>query len=152
MKHTYGILLLTGALLLVSCAQPEGSMREKEDEAKMKHQIQITVADQTIKADLADNEAAAELLELLKEGDVTITLSEYGGFERVGELPRTLASNDRNMQAKPGDVMLYQSSSIVFFYGTNRWAYTKLATISDLRADEIKSFFDQDDTAVLSMP
>lgn len=141
-----------GALLLVSCAQPEGSMREKEDGAKMKHQIQITVADQTITADLADNEAAAELLELLKEGDVTITLSEYGGFERVGELPRTLASNDRNMQAKPGDVMLYQSSSIVFFYGTNRWAYTKLATISDLRADEIKSFFDQDDTAVLSMP
>lgn len=152
MKHTYGILLLTGALLLVSCAQPEVSMREKEDEAKMKHQIQITVADQTIKANLADNEAAAELLELLKEGDVTITLSEYGGFERVGELPRTLTSNDRNMQAKPGDVMLYQSSSIVFFYGTNRWAYTKLATISDLRADEIKSFFDQDDTAVLSMP
>lgn len=96
--------------------------------------------------------AAAELLELLKEGDVTITLSEYGGFERVGELPRTLTSNDRNMQTKPGDVMLYQSSSIVFFYGTNRWAYTKLATISDLRADEIKSFFDQDDTAVLSMP
>lgn len=44
----------------------------------MKHQIQITVADQTITADLADNEAAAELLELLKEGDVTITLSEYG--------------------------------------------------------------------------
>lgn len=152
MKHTYGILLLTGALLLVSCAQPEGSMREKEDETKMKHQIQITVADQTIKADLADNEAAAELLELLKEGDVTITLSEYGGFERVGDLPRTLTSNDRNMQTKPGDVMLYQSSSIVFFYGTNRWAYTKLATISDLRADEIKSFFDQDDTAVLSMP
>ena len=152
MKHTYGILRLTGALLLVSCAQPKGSMREKEDETKMKHQIQITVADQTIKADLADNEAAAELLELLKEEDVTITLSEYGGFERVGELPRTLTSNDRNMQAKPGDVMLYQSSSIVFFYGTNRWAYTKLATISDLRADEIKSFFDQDDTAVLSMP
>lgn len=34
--------------------------------------------------------------------------------------------------------MLYQGDSIVFFYGSNTWAYTPLATIQDASAEELR--------------
>ena len=78
---------------------------------------------------LEDNVATRALVERLKKGDIEVTVSDYGGFEKVGSLGFTLPSADRQLTMKRGDVALYTSDNIVFFLGSNSWAYTKLGHI-----------------------
>lgn len=55
--------------------------------------IRLTAAGNTMTATLADNEATRELTSLLEKGDITIRMSDYGGFEKVGELPQFLPTS-----------------------------------------------------------
>ena len=64
--------------------------------------------------------------------------SKYGGFEQVGGLGSTLPSNDVDTTTGPGDIVLYSSNSIVVFFGTNSWAYTRLGHIEGKSQDELK--------------
>lgn len=97
----------------------------------------IEAGENSITVRFADNESAEALKGKLHEGEVTVSLSDYGGFEKVGELPWSLARDDRQTTAHPGDIMLYQGRNIVIFYGTNSWAYTPLGH-ADYPAEEIK--------------
>ncbi|MDE5877869.1 MAG: hypothetical protein K2H47_10300 [Muribaculaceae bacterium] len=108
--------------------------------AKAQTQIDITANGQTKTATLSDTEAARELFALLADGPVTISMSDYGGFEKVGDLPSPLTTSNRQITTSPGDIMLYQGHSIVIFYGTNSWSYTPLGKIDDATADEIRDF------------
>lgn len=54
----------------------------------------ITVGDRTLSATMADNEAARRLVQLLSVEPITINLSDYGGFEKVGALPQSLPASD----------------------------------------------------------
>lgn len=93
--------------------------------------LYIQVGDTTLTAILEDNPSAEALAALLEEGPVTLEAENYGGFEKVGALPETLPQNDARLTAGPGDVMLYRGDSVVLFYGSNTWSYTKLAHITD---------------------
>lgn len=81
--------------------------------------------------ELEDNDATRALVELLREGPVTYMASDYGGFEKVGSIGSVLPASDAQMSAEPGDVMLYQGDTIVIFYGSNSWAYTRIGRIED---------------------
>lgn len=78
------------------------------------------------------------LKELAADGNLTIKAHQYGGFEQVGSLPQRIESNDVHMTAEPGDIMLYSSNSVVVYYGTNTWAYTKLGHIENLSEAELQ--------------
>lgn len=93
--------------------------------------LYIQVGDTTLTAILEDNPSAEALEALLEEGHVTLEAENYGGFEKVGALPEALPRNDARVTAGPGDVMLYGGDSVVLFYGSNTWSYTKLARITD---------------------
>lgn len=100
--------------------------------------MRIQIGNTTLTAVPADTEAARALLELLADGPVTIQAEEYGGFEMVGSLPKALPRADSRITTRPGDIMLYQGESIVFFFGSSTWAYTPLATIQDASAEELR--------------
>lgn len=93
--------------------------------------LYIQVGDTTLTAVLEDNPSAEALAALLEEGPVTLEAENYGGFEKVGTLPEALPRNDVRVTAGPGDVMLYGGDSVVLFYGSNTWSYTKLARVTD---------------------
>ena len=63
---------------------------------------------------------------------MTITLNDYGGFEKVGSLGRSLTTSNSQTTTTAGDIVLYNSSNIVMFYGSNSWSYTRLGKIDDL--------------------
>ena len=94
-----------------------------------------------------ENESTAELKRQAAKGNITIPLSPYGGFEQVGSLGREYPANDVRQTAKSGDIMLYASSNVVLFYGSNTWAYTKLGHI-DLPADEMTALLGGDAVTV----
>lgn len=107
----------------------ENSESEEEDTA-MKINVQIN--DYTFTATLNDNEAANAFFEMIKTEPVTIKMSDYGGFEKVGSLGVTLPSSDMQTTTDIGDIVLYQSNQIVIFYGSNSWSYTRLGRIDDV--------------------
>lgn len=73
-----------------------------------------------IKVDVSweNNDSVKELFEYAKEG-LNINMNIYGGFEQVGLLGKDITSNDVRISTNPGDIVLYNSNSIVVFFGTN---------------------------------
>lgn len=94
--------------------------------------LNVTVGNRTFTATLEKNVAVDAFVQMLKESDVTIKMSDYSGFEKVGSLGKTLPTDNSRITTKAGDIVLYNANQIVAFYGSNTWSYTKLATINDL--------------------
>lgn len=132
-----------GPAVTESAATPEEAEREErvQEESEENTVLNIQIGDFTFTAAPADTQAAKELLDLLADGPVTIQVENYGGFEKVGGLPQALSQQDSRITTRPGDVMLYQGNSIVFFYGSNTWAYTPLAVIQEASEEELRQAF-----------
>ena len=106
-----------------------GPIEKQEQEGVMRLKIGGT----EVPVSWEDNASVDALKEMLP---VTVHMSAYGGFEQVGALGRSLPRSDVQTTAQPGDIMLYNGSSIVIFYGSNTWAYTKLGHV-DLTAEQM---------------
>lgn len=112
-------------------SQPESSQSQDESSEPKETMLKITVGDQELLATFAENSSAEEFRKLLSQGPVTISMEDYGGFEKVGPLGTTLTRNDTRITTQPGDVILYQGNQITIYYGTNTWNFTRLAKIND---------------------
>ncbi len=102
--------------------------------------IYLFIGDKVKTATLVDNQATRSLISLLKDGSITITMEDYGGFEKVGSLPHSLPTSNSRISTAPGDIMLYQGDNIVVFYGSNSWSYTRLGKINDATQSDLRDF------------
>ena len=138
-----GLLLLA----LLSCTKgeqplqtPEKQVEIKEQEQKMTDKIQLTISGTTLPVLIEDNVATRALVAALRDGAITYTARDYGGFEKVGALGRSLPTSDTDITTQAGDVILYNGDNIVLFYGSNSWSYTRLGKIQYKTLNELKSF------------
>ncbi len=118
------------------------------DEEVSKMRVQI--GDAVFTATLEDNAAVGEFVEMMREAPVTINMSDYSGFEKVGFLGLSLTTGDVQMTTSPGDIVLYSGNQIVMFYAPNSWSYTKIGHIDDLTGWE-DALGSGDITAVFSI-
>ena len=102
-----------------------------EPEAESEQLLKIEVNGNTLYADFEDNSSAEALKEKLQSGSLTLEMEDYGGFEKVGDLPFSLPTNDENITTSAGDVILYQGNKLTIYYDTNTWTFTKVAKIRD---------------------
>ena len=116
--------------------------------ASSQTKILLKAGGNTMTATLVDNEATRELTELLKQGDMTISMSDYGGFEKVGALPQSFPTSNTQITTVPGDIMLYQGNQMVVFYGSNSWSYTRLGKIDGATASDVQQFLGSGDIAL----
>ena len=84
--------------------------------------VKVKINDEVFDVKLENNSATQELVKELKKGNVTVTATEYGGFEKVGELGFSLPANDENVETNPGDIVLYQGDKVSLFYGSHSGA------------------------------
>ena len=89
---------------------------------------------------IVDNVATRALVDTLRGSAITYEASDYGGFEKVGALGRSLPTADSQMQTQAGDVVLYNGNQIVLFYGSNSWSYTRIGRMEYGTLDALKSF------------
>lgn len=78
---------------------------------------------------------------------LTIEMSRYGGFEQVGPIGASLPRDDRQTATAPGDLVLYGGNQLVVFYGTNRWAYTRLGHV-ELTQEEMTALLSEHDATI----
>ncbi len=100
--------------------------------------MNLIINNQTLLVNLVDNDATTELINHLKEKDLTLNLSEYGGFEKVGSLNFSLPRSDTYITTNCGDIVLYSGNQISIFYESNSWSYTRLGKIANISDEELK--------------
>ena len=105
-----------------------------EEEASLK----LWIGEQEVEVLWEDNDSVRALEELAGTEGLTVALSGYGGFEQVGSRGARLPRDDAQTVTGPGDIVLYSGSSIVLFYGSNAWAYTRLGKIQGLDDAELR--------------
>jgi len=106
----------------------------------MPDKIQITISGTTLPVILVKNAATEALVSALQEAPITYTASDYGGFEKVGAMGRSLPASDTHITTEAGDVILYSGNQIVLFYGSNSWSYTRIGKMEYASLDALKSF------------
>ena len=107
-----------------------GTAPDEEENREM--QMNVQVGGSTFTAALEENEAVDALVDMMEQGSVTIQMSDYSGFEKVGPLGTSLPTSNQQTTTQAGDIVLYQGNQIVMFYGSNSWSYTRLGHIDDL--------------------
>lgn len=126
----------------------EGSSSEETE----MQTIHLKINDTEVSVQWEENDSVAALRELLENGAMEIEMSMYGGFEQVGSLGQSLTRNDVQTVTQAGDIVLYSGSSIVVFYGSNSWAYTRLGKITDRTQQELTELLGREDvTLTLSL-
>ena len=121
------------------------------NEEKSDNKLKISVNGTELTATLEDNSSAQALTELLKQGNITVDMSDYGNFEKVGNLPQSLPKNDEKITTVPGDIILYQGNKITIYYAENTWDFTRLGHINNITQEELKAILgDGDITVTLS--
>lgn len=138
MRHPFAnhLLLAVMSLLTASCASEDVQAQTTSSDMK----INITIEGKTMPVNLVDNEATRTLVAALQESPITYEADDYGGFEKVGSLGRSLPTSNQQITTEAGDVILYSGNQIVLFYGSNSWSYTRLGRIEYSTIDELKSF------------
>ena len=114
---------------------------------KEKSAMKMMINDTIVAVDWEDNESVDALRELAEKG-LTIQMSMYGGFEQVGSIGQRLPSHDAQTSTSWGDIVLYSSSQLVVFYGSNSWAYTRLGHITDQTAEQMKALLGNGDATI----
>ena len=140
MKKTtfvHRILTIALTMLVMSCSSDE---TQAQNYATMTQKMNITIDGRTASVTLADNSATRELVAKLQSAPVTVTLDTNEDFEIWGDLGFSLPTSNEQINAQPGDVILYSGRNICIFYGTNSWTYTRLGRIDNLTGDELRTF------------
>lgn len=145
MKHPYRkkwpvLLVLLSCLALCACGENDPRQETapsatattvQASESKEESILKISIGEQELDAVFADNPSAEAFRQLLQQGPVTVEMTDYGGFEKVGPLGTSITTSDTRITTEPGDVILYQGNQITIYYGTNTWNFTRLAKIRD---------------------
>ena len=114
----------------IGIENPSAGVTNEKEQTTMKMNVQVGTY--TFTATLEDNDAVRELTEMMQAGPVTIHMSDYSGFEKVGPLGRSLTTSNSQTTTAAGDIVLYNGNNIVMFYGSNSWSYTRIGKIDDL--------------------
>lgn len=132
----------TSDVQIVTNMESDGEKMNKAPDRK--HEILLSVNGEKLSVSWENNRSVDALRELLQKGSIIVNMRPYGGFEQVGSLPESIISDDVQFTTAPGDIVLYSRNSIVLFYGTNSWTYTKLGHIEGSSVDELQTLLDCD--------
>ena len=118
----------------------ENCYREEYEDDYMENNMKIIVNNEVLEVELENNSSSKELINKLKDGNIVINASDYGNFEKVGDLGFNIETNGEYIDAEPGDLILYQGNKICLYYGNNTYMFTKLGhvtNVSDKKLEEI---------------
>lgn len=107
-----------------------GQVHAQEYNLKMKLRV-ITNESKVFTATLENNATVAAFKEMLP---LTLDMSDFNANEKKFDLPKRMPTKDANPQMiQAGDLMIWNSSTLVFFYKSfpTSYSYTKIGRINN---------------------
>ncbi len=117
---------------------------EEVENLKMK----LQVGEHSFTVTMAENSSAEALLDMLKQGPLSIDMQDYANMEKVGPIGTSLPRNDEQITTEAGDIILYQGNALVIYYAPNSWSFTRLGRIDDVTQKELKEVLGESDVTV----
>ena len=135
------LIILLFPLLLSSCIKSKDNNTAiiSENITSEEINMKLIIDNKEIEVSWLNNASVKALNEIKP---IEINMNRYSNFEQVGSIGRSIISNDTNITTNPGDIVLYNSSNLVVFYGSNNWDYTKLGHIN-LSNEKLKELLDK---------
>ena len=106
----------------------------KKTTTKMK----LEVGNYVFTVALVENSSVDALKELLADGPLTLTMTDYAGMEKGVDLGMVLPQNNVQMNTQAGDIILYQGRTFVIYYDTNSWSLTPIGKIENVDAAALR--------------
>jgi len=132
-----------------AAAATSGSVQPASADETASATLVMSIDGQQVQVAWEDNASVEALKGLVAQGPLTIQMSKYGGFEQVGSLGADVPRDDVQTTTAAGDIVLYNGNSLVVFYGSNSWAYTRLGTIVDASPAEMESILGGEDVEIV---
>lgn len=165
MKLIMKMIMMTLSVFMMLCVsacsgetESENIERESSEENVMSESVDdeaigdntmiMKIGDTKVNVEWEDNQAVEALRDMAKDGDITIQMSMYGGFEQVGSIGQSLPRDDNQTTTSSGDIVLYSGNQMVVFYGSNSWSYTWLGHISDKDEAEMADLLSNGDVTI----
>ena len=125
-KYILLVLVIVGLCLFINKPIHQKKIKKEESGAML-----LEVNGYTFEVELENNTSAKALKEYVSKEKRTLSLDDYGNFEKVGDLGITLPRNDETITTKEGDLILYLGNKLCLYYNQNTWDFTKLGHIKD---------------------
>ena len=125
-KYILLVLVIVGLCLFINKPIHQKNIKKEESEAML-----LEVNGYTFEVELENNTSAKALREYVSKEKRTLSLDDYGNFEKVGDLGIILPRNDETITTKEGDLILYLGNKLCLYYNQNTWDFTKLGHIKD---------------------
>ena len=135
---------------VISSVAADNRTNPYKDES-MKRIIKVTANGKSLYATLEENSSADAFYEILISSPLTVDMHDYGSFEKVGPIGRTLPRNDTQITTRPGDIILYQGNQVTVYYDVNTWNFTLLGHIDADRDELLLLLGDGDVTVTFSV-
>ena len=110
--------------------------------------LDLIVGNHTFNAALVDNSSTAALIDLLKNGPLTIQMSDYMNMEKMGPVGKKLPRNDEQYSTGPGDLILYLGETFVIYYDHNSWNFTRIGKMDNVTKDDLLKVLGKGNVAV----
>lgn len=142
MKLLFLATLFTALITASGCKEAESkattAVQQSVQESREKTAMKIKIGDKEFTASLADNSSVEALKEFMKDGSLTLEMSDYANMEKGADIGAALPQNNMPMNTVPGDIILYQGRTLVIYYDTNSWSLTPIGRIDNVNAEELK--------------
>lgn len=125
-KYILLVLVIVGLCLFINKPIHQKKIKKEESKAML-----LEVNGYTFEVELENNTSAKALKEYVSKEKRTLSLDDYGNFEKEGNLGITLPRNDETITTKEGDLILYLGNKLCLYYNQNTWDFTKLGHIKD---------------------
>ena len=142
------LLFVICIVLVLKNIKTEDNKNSDNMQLQDNRKLYIKIDNKILTVALQNNSSVNELVEKLKQEDITMEMSDYANFEKVGSIGFSLPRNDKNITTMPGDIILYQGNQITIYYDTNTWNFTKLGKIENITQKELKEILGNGDVTV----
>lgn len=123
-------------------SQPNGDGQTDKNDKEIA-EMYVYVNGNRLEVVLENNSSVKELIELLKQGDITYT-AYANGFEIYGDIGHNLPTNNTHITSETGDVLLWAGSNICIFFGNNSYSYTAIGKINGYPSSELRALLGAD--------
>lgn len=154
-KYVFLLLAAVSACFASAAGSSDNDVEatSSNDTSAMTTKINVKVNGYTLVATLVDNASTRVLIDMMKQGEVSIDTHMYGNFEQTGNLPQSITSNDSWISVGHGDIVLYRGIQVCFYYDENEYSFTRLGRIDNANELTLKSIYGEGNTTfVLSLP